>query len=102
MSRIGSLLGVPLYADECISKQLRVSYARLLVEMDITKHLPDHISIENPHDNVVEQKVLYTGSLLFVKHVISWVMTHDCNEHRRPTSKITPREPSRFIQMWIP
>ncbi|XP_021767614.1 uncharacterized protein LOC110732003 [Chenopodium quinoa] len=41
LSRIGSLLGVPVCADECTSRQLRVSFARLLVEIDITKALPN-------------------------------------------------------------
>ena len=47
LTRVGSLLGVPLYADECTTAQLRVSFARVLVEMDITSPLPDVIWIED-------------------------------------------------------
>lgn len=36
LSRIGSTLGVPIYADECTTKQLRISFARILIEMDVT------------------------------------------------------------------
>lgn len=36
LSRITSVLGVPLLADECTTSQLRLSYARVLVEIDIT------------------------------------------------------------------
>lgn len=39
LSRIGSLLGIPLYADECTTKYLRVSFARILVQMDVTKEI---------------------------------------------------------------
>lgn len=34
-------LGVPLYADECTTQQLRVSFARMLIDIDVTKPLPD-------------------------------------------------------------
>ena len=35
LSRIGSTIAVPIYADECTMKQLRIS-SRILVEMDVT------------------------------------------------------------------
>lgn len=53
LSRIGSLLGVPLYADECTSSQARISFARLLVEMDVTVPLPEVIWIEDGKGNVL-------------------------------------------------
>lgn len=37
LSRIGSVVGIPLYADECTAKQSRVSYSRLLIQMDVIK-----------------------------------------------------------------
>lgn len=39
LSRIGSLVGVPLYADKCTSRQMRVSFVRLLIEVDVTQEL---------------------------------------------------------------
>lgn len=47
LSRIVSAIGVPLYADDCTSKQLRVSYARVLVEVDITKPLVKQVRIRD-------------------------------------------------------
>lgn len=47
LSRLGSAIGVPLCADECTTKQLRVSFARLLVEIDVTKPLTRTIKLEN-------------------------------------------------------
>ncbi|KAK4737685.1 hypothetical protein R3W88_001382 [Solanum pinnatisectum] len=35
LSKIGSILGKPLYADECTSQVNRISFARILVEVDI-------------------------------------------------------------------
>lgn len=52
LSRIRSLLGVPLFADECTSKTLRVSYARILIEMDVTKELLKEVKITDPNGNI--------------------------------------------------
>lgn len=45
LSRIGSLVGIPLAADECTTKQLRVNYARILIEMDATKLIPESVLV---------------------------------------------------------
>lgn len=52
MSRIGSNLRVPIYTDECTTKQLRISFARILVEMDVTGKIPEKISVEDPNGKV--------------------------------------------------
>lgn len=59
LSRIGSILGTPLFADECTTNQNRISYARMLVEIDVTQPLKYQIQIEGEKGQVVEQKVLY-------------------------------------------
>ncbi|XP_048502800.1 uncharacterized protein LOC125498608 [Beta vulgaris subsp. vulgaris] len=59
LSRIGSLLGVPIYADECTTKIFRVSFARILVEMDVTKEIPKVLTIEDPSGKVFSQQVIY-------------------------------------------
>ncbi|KAG5575962.1 hypothetical protein H5410_056096 [Solanum commersonii] len=46
LSKIGSALGKPMYADECTSRLGRISYARVLTEMDVTKPLPRHDATE--------------------------------------------------------
>lgn len=48
LSRIGSVLGIPIYAHECTTKVLRVSFSRILVEMDVTKAIPQKtLAVEN-------------------------------------------------------
>lgn len=48
-----------MYADECTSKQLRISFARILVEVDVTKALPQSVLVQDPSGNTVAQKVVY-------------------------------------------
>lgn len=53
------MVGVPICADECTSRQMWVSFARLLVEVDVTMPLPDKVLIEDTNGTIVEQKVIY-------------------------------------------
>jgi hypothetical protein len=46
LDKIGSALGTPLMTDECTANKFRVSYARILVEVDITQRLVDEIPIK--------------------------------------------------------
>lgn len=59
LSRISSGLGIPLYADECITQIDRISYARVLIEMDISQNLPSAIKVEDPNGREFTQKVIY-------------------------------------------
>ncbi|XP_070036989.1 uncharacterized protein [Nicotiana tomentosiformis] len=47
LSKIGSGLGKPIYADECTSKAERISYSRLLIEMDVSRPLPGTIKLKD-------------------------------------------------------
>ncbi|KAK4727179.1 hypothetical protein R3W88_032096 [Solanum pinnatisectum] len=46
LSKIGSGLGKPLCADACTSNVERISYARLLVEIDVTQQMKEKIKYE--------------------------------------------------------
>src|SRR4051812_28092191 len=59
LSKIGSALGTPVVTDECTANKLRVSYARILVEMDITKALVSEINIRDAEGNLRKQVVEY-------------------------------------------
>ncbi|XP_019252654.1 PREDICTED: uncharacterized protein LOC109231445 [Nicotiana attenuata] len=48
LGRIASLLGKPICTDRLTAECERVSYARVLVDMDITQPLPNEICIETP------------------------------------------------------
>lgn len=59
MSLLESVVGTPIVTDECTTRKLSVSYARVLVEVDITQKLLEEISIKDKNGNVVAQKVEY-------------------------------------------
>ena len=57
LSRIASSIGVPLFADECTTKQTRISYARMLVEVNVTKAIPQKIKVVDPNGKTFMQHV---------------------------------------------
>ncbi|KAH1264861.1 hypothetical protein GmHk_01G000690 [Glycine max] len=57
LNKIGSALGNPIMTDECTANRLRVSYARILVEMDITKELPQTITIVDNEGEKIQQTI---------------------------------------------
>lgn len=59
LSRIGSVIGKLVCADECATQHKRISYARLLIEVDITKPLIYKIQKEGDRDKVMEKHVYY-------------------------------------------
>lgn len=59
MSSIDSTLGNPLFADDCTTNVARISYARILIEMYITRPLPKCVKVKDPKGVVFEQEVTY-------------------------------------------
>lgn len=45
LSKIASLIGTPLYADKCPGKKEKVSYAQVLIEVDVRKQLPCEVPV---------------------------------------------------------
>lgn len=41
LSRIASAIMTPIFADECTTKKARVSFARMLIDINVTKPLPN-------------------------------------------------------------
>lgn len=65
LGKIGSVLGKTLFTDECTAHKLRVSYARILVEIDVTKKLVDSITIKDLKGKVLHKPVEYEWRPLF-------------------------------------
>ncbi|KAH0661616.1 hypothetical protein KY284_026547 [Solanum tuberosum] len=76
LSKIGSSLGNPLYADECTTQTSRISFARILIEMDITRILPIVIKIKDPKGRVLEQQVRYEWKPIFCQKCFQ--VGHSC------------------------
>lgn len=47
LSRIGSICGIPLYIDQCTLNRSRLSYARLLVDMEVNGHFRENVILED-------------------------------------------------------
>ncbi|CAK8544014.1 unnamed protein product [Lathyrus sativus] len=82
LSKIGSALGTPLVTDECTTNKLRVSYARILVEIDITQELKTHILIRDEKGARLNQPIEYEWKPLYCQrcHKIG----HNCDKPSKP------------------
>ncbi|XP_019070681.2 uncharacterized protein [Solanum lycopersicum] len=95
LSRIASAIGVPLFADECTTKQTRISYARMLVELNVTKPVPEKITVMDPNgrtfmqDVVMEWKPLYCDKCQRIGHQCQDTTMEDQPKKRRPWKKVT-------------
>lgn len=65
LSRIGSGLGNPLYADDCTTKIERVSYARMLINIDVTRPLPKSVKVEYLNEEVFEHEIIYDSKPMY-------------------------------------
>lgn len=57
LGRLASYLGRPICTDKLTAKGDRISYARILIKMDITQPLPDKVTIESSDDNIWNQDI---------------------------------------------
>ncbi|KAK6791684.1 hypothetical protein RDI58_010765 [Solanum bulbocastanum] len=56
LSIISSGLGVPVYVDECTTKVEKISFAKVLVEMDVARELPKKLKVEDPNGRALNKK----------------------------------------------
>jgi len=59
LSKIGSILGMPLKTDKYTKERQMIRYARLLIEMPIEGPFPDHIEFFNEAGILIRQPVTY-------------------------------------------
>ena len=59
LSKIGSILGIPLKTDRFTKEKQVIRYARLLVEMQIDGPFPEHIDFFNEEGILIRQPVTY-------------------------------------------
>ncbi|KAJ8426888.1 hypothetical protein Cgig2_002736 [Carnegiea gigantea] len=59
LSKLGSLLGIPIKTDKFTRDKTILKYARLLIEMKLQDSFLEYIDFVNEHDMVVRQKVEY-------------------------------------------
>ncbi|KAH0724790.1 hypothetical protein KY284_000655 [Solanum tuberosum] len=94
LRRISSGLGEPLYADECTTKVDRISFARVLIEMDVARELPRKLKVEEPNGRVFEQEVQYEWVPEYCAKCMQ--VGHKC--HGKEVGKVQ----SRKVTKWQP
>lgn len=65
-----------MMTDECTTKKLRVSYARVLIEVNITMKLKVHITIRDPRGNEFSQPLECEWKLRYCQERNQ--VGHDC------------------------
>ena len=67
LSKISSLLGKPIQSDRLTASRERISYARVLVEINLMKDLPSLIKFGLPDGSTLEQPVIYESMPAFCR-----------------------------------
>ncbi|XP_058775924.1 uncharacterized protein LOC131650225 [Vicia villosa] len=100
LSKIGSALGTPLVTDECTANRLRVSYARILVEIDITQAPVTEITIRDTEGNRKKQPIEYEWRPKFCQRCQK--VGHNCEARQQQTTKLwKPKEVKQVEQQGI-
>lgn len=105
LSRIASSIGTPVYADECIAKQIIVSYTRMLIEVDVTKSLFDKINVKDPNGRVFRQTIIYDWKPIFCKKC--QVIRHKCQQEGRRQEQQhkdqmkEKKGSQKLVQQWV-
>ncbi|KAJ6868613.1 hypothetical protein NC651_033633 [Populus alba x Populus x berolinensis] len=68
LSKIASVLGKPLQSDKFTATMERLSFARVLIELDLLDELPSSIPICLPNGTTLNQSVVYETLPKFCKH----------------------------------
>lgn len=68
LSKLANVLGKPLQCDKFTATKERISYARVLVEVDLLADLRSSINVSLPNGNSLIQKVIYETLPKFCKH----------------------------------
>ncbi|XP_011016272.1 PREDICTED: uncharacterized protein LOC105119785, partial [Populus euphratica] len=68
LSKIASVLGRPVQSDMFTASMARLSYARVLVEVNLLSDLPSSIEVTLPNGHILHQQVVYETLPRFCKH----------------------------------
>ena len=105
LSKIVSAIGVPVLADECTMNQRRVSYARVLVEVDITRDFVTEINVRDSTGRSFTQKAIPEWRPYFCRKCNK--VGHDCrnnkdqqqNQGEQPGKSEKENDPKK---LWVP
>lgn len=102
LSLIASAVGIPIYADECTTKQTRVSFARMLVKVNVTKPLPTEVAVIDPSGRTFQQVVQYDWKPKFCDNFQN--IGHNCagqkKDEQRARYEQRKNSPKKMVQKW--
>jgi len=85
LSKIASVLGKPVQSDMLTSTMSRLSYARVLVEVNLLSDLPYSVEVSLPNGSLLHQQVVYETLPRFCKHCkILGHLTSTCTKFSPP------------------
>jgi hypothetical protein len=67
LSKLASVIGKPIHCDEPTSNKSRLSYARVLIEVDLLGALPSPVNVKLPNGSTLNQQVFYESLPQFCK-----------------------------------
>ena len=76
LSRLANVLGKPLYVDQVTSNQDRITYARVLINTDITISYKNKVIVEDEDGKILTLKVEYKWKPLVCSKCNSLLLTH--------------------------
>ncbi|CAO2813667.1 unnamed protein product [Amaranthus hypochondriacus] len=106
LSRIVSAVGVPILADDCTAKQTKVSYARVLVEVDVTKEFVKEIKIRDNNGKEFVQKAIPEWKPYYCRFCHK--LGHECkeeggeNKQQKEDKKMEEGKQRGKNMKWIP
>ncbi|OIT39355.1 hypothetical protein A4A49_14207 [Nicotiana attenuata] len=88
LGRIASYLGKPVCTDKLTAQGDRISYARILVDIDISQPLPEHVLIEDEKGGFKEQRLEYEWKPSYCQDCLQiGHTTGNCKKEQEPADK---------------
>jgi len=94
--KIASVLGKPVHTDTPTASMTRLSYARVLVEIDLLSDMPTSINLILPNVMPMSQRVIYKSLPWFCKqskslgHTISTCTKNSNHKHKKHSKTVPP------------
>ena len=87
------MIGKPIHCDDSIAQMTRLSYARVLIEVDLLSDLPSSVNVILPNGATLPQQIVYESLPRFCKQCkILGHLTLTCTKGLKPRSKKRPHE----------
>ncbi|KAJ8423024.1 hypothetical protein Cgig2_028227 [Carnegiea gigantea] len=101
LSKLGSMLGVPIKTDKYTKDKTFLNFARILIEMNLEDNFPEYIDFVNEHNVVIRQKVEYERKPIRCEHCKMYDhLKEECRKKPGPRTEwrqVTRPEPQEMI-----